>query len=71
MKRKAITALIGNTLFIDPIDKDNVNVEAMRATVEPIIQERMHVSYMPINAWMPKTGTKAIMDAAIKKLNAK
>jgi len=71
MSKKAITAIIGNTLFIDPSDKDKVNVEELRPKIEAKIKEKLHVSYMPISAWMTNDAAKAIMDTAIKSINKK
>ena len=67
--RKVVIGLIGNTLFIDPRVMPNINVDAIKKKIPN--GENLNVKFEPIDKWMPETGTKALMNQAVKALNRK
>ena len=64
--KKVIMCIIGNTLFIDPRVTPNINIDVIKKKIPN--GENLDVKFEPIDKWMPVTGTKALMDQAVKSL---
>ena len=65
--RKAIVALINGCIHIDPVDVPRVDMEKIQAEAVKALGKPVEVVIAPINEWMPASGTKALMDEAMKK----
>lgn len=68
MARKAITAMINGSLYIDPIDAARANLEAIKEKAKLVLKHDVPIVIAPIQTWMPKTGTEAIMNEVKKDL---
>lgn len=68
MARKAITAMINGSLYIDPMDAARVNLDAIKEKAKLAFKRDVPIVIAPIQTWMPKTGTEAIMNEVKKDL---
>lgn len=64
--RKVVLGIIGNTLFIDPRVCPNIDVDVIKKKIPN--GNNLNVVFEPIEKWMPETGTKTLMDQAVKAL---
>lgn len=69
--RKAIVAMINGSIHIDPSDVYRVDLNKIKAQAEKITGSPVSVTIAPINQWMPKSGTEALMKQALKDLGIK
>ena len=65
MERKAIVAMINGALYIDPSDATKETLEKLQAKFDVDVK----VVVAPIQTWMPESGTKALMNEAMKSLD--
>ena len=68
-RRKALAMLVGNTLFVDAADSNNPNIESWRKQAESMLKQSVTVQIAELRKNIPTSGKKALIDAAIKKLN--
>lgn len=68
-RRKALAMLIGNTLFVDAADSNNPNIENWRKQAESMLKQPVTIQIAELRKNIPMSGKKALIDAAIKKLN--
>ena len=68
MARKAITAMINGSLYIDPIDAARVNLDVIKEKAKITFKRDIPIVVAPIQTWMPKSGTEAIMNEVKKDL---
>lgn len=66
--RKAIVALINGCICIDPSDAERVDMDKIKAEALKALGKPVNVVIAPINEWMPKSGTEALMNEAMKDL---
>lgn len=66
MTRKAVTAIINGSLYIDPNDASKEKIEAIKEKVFKLIGKDINVIIAPIKEWMPSSGTEALMKEAIR-----
>ena len=66
--RKAIVALINNRIHIDPNDLPRVDMDKIQEQAAKTLGHAVEVVVAPINTWMPESGTKALMEEAMKPL---
>jgi len=67
--RKAIVAIINGAICIDPSDVEKVDIEKIKEEAKKACKQSLEVRIAPIQEWMPKSGTEAIMNEAMKKFS--
>jgi hypothetical protein len=66
---KAIVAFINGNIYIDPSDVSRVDIEKIKSKIlEQLGSKEVSVIVAPIYQWMPKSGTQALMNQALKDL---
>lgn len=71
MSKKVIMAIVDGVLCIDPVDLDEVNLETIKDKLREKFGKDITIKVAPISTWMPQNGTEALMENAIKKMDAK
>ena len=69
--KKAIVAMINGELYIDPSDANILNTESFKKQLYARYGTNIKVNIAPIKEWMPASGTKALMDEAIRDMSTK
>lgn len=69
VNRKAIVALINGCIYIDPSDVEYANMDKIKAEALKALGKPLEVVVAPINEWMPTSGTKTLMDEAMKSFS--
>jgi hypothetical protein len=66
--RKAIVALIGNNIYIDPSDVKRVDIAKVKAEAYKTVGKEIGVKILPLQLWMPSSGAEAITKEVLKDL---
>ena len=68
MSKKAIIAIIGGELYIDPSDVEKLNTPELKKQLREKYGDAIKVNIAPIKDWMPASGTEALMKEAMAEM---
>ena len=60
--------MINGSLYIDPMDAARVNLDTIKEKAKLALKHDVPIVVAPIQTWMPKTGTEAIINEVKKDL---
>ena len=68
MSKKAIIAIIGGELYIDPSDVEKLNTPELKKQLREKYGDTIKVNIAPIKDWMPASGTETLMKEAMAEM---
>ena len=68
MSKKAIIAIIGGELYIDPSDVEKLNTPELKTQLREKYGDTIKVNVAPIKEWMPASGTETLMKEAMEEM---